>query len=68
MIFIFVIAENAQKVESVVHGIILGVPIPFALPQPDACAGALPCPLEKGKPYTYEISVPVEKKYPKVII
>lgn len=56
-----------QEVTAVVHGIILGVEIPFEIPNPDGCKDSgLTCPLTKGESYTYETSFPVLKKYPRV--
>lgn len=49
----------------------MGVPIPFGLPHPNACqndGGNLPCPLKVGGPYKYEVTLPVEKKYPRVTV
>lgn len=58
-----------SELQAVVHGIVLGVEVPFALPNPDACVDCgLECPLAKGGTYKYTTSLPVLKKYPKVSI
>lgn len=49
-----------------VHGIIMGVPMPFPLENPNACSNGLTCPLEKDKTTHYTASLPVLKSYPKV--
>lgn len=52
---------------AVVHGIILGVPVAFQLPNPDGCKDSgLECPLATGNTYHYQASLPVLRKYPKV--
>lgn len=50
-----------------VHGIILGVPVAFQLPNPDGCKDSgLTCPLTTGSSYKYGSTLPILKKYPKV--
>lgn len=52
---------------SVVHGIIMGIEMPFSLPNPDGCLGSgLTCPIQKGTNYEYRATLPVLKSYPKV--
>lgn len=59
--------NEVDKVQSLVHGVILGIPIPFPLPNPDACKDSgLTCPLEKDKNYEYVTTLPVLSTYPKV--
>lgn len=61
--------EQTDAVTAVVHGVILGVPVAFQLPNPDGCKDSgLECPLTAGKSYHYQATLPVLKKYPKVII
>lgn len=60
-------ADSVEQVNTIVHGIIMGVEMPFPLPNPDGCVGSgLTCPLEKGKNYAYVATLPVLKSYPKV--
>lgn len=52
---------------TVVHGIIMGVEMPFPLTNPNACVDSgLACPLEKEKSYEYAQTLPVLRSYPKV--
>lgn len=48
------------------HGIIMGLPMPFPLANPNACSNGLTCPLEKNKKTHYIAKLPVLKSYPKV--
>nr|WHU50415.1 Niemann Pick type C2 protein [Grapholita molesta] len=57
----------AADITTEVHGVIMNLPVPFPLPQPDACKGSgLNCPLKAGVPVNYVTSLPVLKSYPKV--
>lgn len=63
----FFTEENVNKMKAVVHGVILGVEVPFDLPNPDACLDSgLTCPLKNGGTYTYSTTLPVLKVYPRV--
>ncbi|GJQ86080.1 hypothetical protein Trydic_g10048 [Trypoxylus dichotomus] len=65
----FIPKNDIQNVSAVVHGIILGVPIPFDLPNPDGCRDSgLACPLKGGQTYAYQTSFPILKKYPRVSV
>ncbi|XP_071441360.1 ecdysteroid-regulated 16 kDa protein-like [Hetaerina americana] len=55
---------GTNKVTAVVHGIKMGIPVPFHFPDEEACRQTLKCPLFKGKTYTYEATFPIKKKYP----
>ncbi|KAI8431952.1 hypothetical protein MSG28_004487 [Choristoneura fumiferana] len=45
----------------------MNLPVPFPLPQPDACKGSgLTCPLKAGEVANYAATLPVLKSYPKV--
>jgi len=58
---------TAAKVVASVHGIIAGVPIPFPIPQSDACLNSgLKCPLAKSQQYQYHASLFVRSSYPKI--
>ncbi|CAB3375452.1 Hypothetical predicted protein [Cloeon dipterum] len=58
---------TAQKLEAVVHGVIAGLPVPFNLPNPDACTtGGLTCPIQTNTQLTYTNSLPILKVYPRV--
>ncbi|KAK9703364.1 ML domain [Popillia japonica] len=63
----FVPNKSIQQINAVVHGVILGVPIPFELPNSDGCKDSgVSCPLQEGQTYTYSTTLPVLKKYPRV--
>ncbi|KAF9823401.1 hypothetical protein SFRURICE_006614 [Spodoptera frugiperda] len=59
--------SNVKEVQTIVHGVIMNLPVPFPLPQPDACKdNNLTCPLQAGKPVKYHTTMPILKSYPKV--
>lgn len=61
------VEEQSQTVRTVVHGIIMGVEMPFPLQNPDGCVDSgLQCPLNKDSTYEYVASLSVLKSYPKV--
>ncbi|XP_005187474.1 NPC intracellular cholesterol transporter 2 homolog a [Musca domestica] len=63
----FSLAEDVKAIQTVVHGKVMGVEMPFHLQNPDACVDSgLKCPLDKGETYEYTASLPVLKAYPKV--
>lgn len=60
-------AFQSDNVKAEVFGVIGGVPIPFALNNPNACSNSgLTCPLVAGDLYTYKASLPVKRIYPSV--
>lgn len=61
--------QDTSAVNAVVHGIILGVPAPFILDNPDGCVNCgMECPLRTGQTYTYTAVLPILKKYPRVTV
>lgn len=59
--------EDLSELKAVVHGIILGMEVPFKLPNDDGCKDSgLECPLTKDTSYRYSTTLPVLKQYPKV--
>ncbi|KAH6945065.1 hypothetical protein HPB50_006986 [Hyalomma asiaticum] len=58
------VASNAVNVE--VHGLIHKVPLPFPLPQSDACQCGVTCPIQAQANYTYRGSFPVKSEYPSI--
>jgi Niemann-Pick C2 protein len=55
------------NVTSIVHGIVAGVPVPFPLPNPNACTDSgLTCPLTAGTSYAYHVALPIKDEYPSV--
>ncbi|CAF2372502.1 unnamed protein product [Rotaria sp. Silwood2] len=47
-----------------IHGIIAGMPIPFPLPDPDACKLGVQCPINNNDINTASLSLPVLSSYP----
>lgn len=59
--------DQCSKVTAVVHGIVMGIEMPFTLPNPDGCLNSgITCPVQKGSNYEYSTTLPVLKQYPKV--
>lgn len=65
--FSLVSVDQCTKVSAVVHGIVMGIEMPFNLPNSDGCSSGLTCPIQKGTNYEYSTTLPVLKSYPKVI-
>ncbi|XP_050098662.1 NPC intracellular cholesterol transporter 2 homolog a [Anopheles aquasalis] len=62
-------SEDLADLKAVVHGIILGMEVPFNLPNNDGCKDSgLECPLKKDTSYRYSTTLPVLKQYPKVSV
>uniref|UniRef100_A0A3Q2GUW1 NPC intracellular cholesterol transporter 2 n=1 Tax=Equus caballus TaxID=9796 RepID=A0A3Q2GUW1_HORSE len=55
---------QSQSSKAVVHGIVLGVPVPFPIPEPDGCKSGISCPIQKDKSYNYVNKLPVKSEYP----
>lgn len=55
---------NSTALKARVHGVISGVPIPFSLPQPDACKSGVTCPVKSGENYTYSNKLSIRNSYP----
>ncbi|XP_052871991.1 NPC intracellular cholesterol transporter 2 homolog a [Anopheles cruzii] len=61
--------EELSELKAVVHGIILGMEVPFPLPNDNGCQDSgLECPLAKKTTYRYSTTLPVLKQYPKVSV
>ncbi|XP_034015298.1 NPC intracellular cholesterol transporter 2-like isoform X2 [Thalassophryne amazonica] len=50
--------------KALVHGIIAGVPIPFAIPVDDGCKCGIQCPIQQQQVYHYLNTLPVKAQYP----
>nr|CAH7745146.1 unnamed protein product [Callosobruchus chinensis]CAH7753766.1 unnamed protein product [Callosobruchus chinensis] len=60
---------DSDTLKAVVHGEILGVPMPFDLPNPDGCKDSgLTCPIKAGQTYTYTAALPISVNYPRVTV
>ncbi|XP_036984067.2 NPC intracellular cholesterol transporter 2 isoform X2 [Artibeus jamaicensis] len=57
---------QSQGSKAVVHGIVMGVPIAFAIPEADGCKSGVNCPIEKNKTYSYMAKLPVKSEYPSI--
>ena len=61
----FTPTKDYDSVESVCHGVIGGLPLPFKLEHPDGCKpdskSGLTCPLKKGTEYMFTYQVVVIK-------
>ncbi|KAM6912451.1 NPC intracellular cholesterol transporter 2-like [Xenentodon cancila] len=57
---------ESQTSTAVVHGIVAGIPIPFAIPIGDGCKSGIKCPIQKQQTYHYQTTLPVKSEYPKI--
>uniref|UniRef100_A0A8C2PDQ3 NPC intracellular cholesterol transporter 2 n=1 Tax=Capra hircus TaxID=9925 RepID=A0A8C2PDQ3_CAPHI len=55
---------QSQSSKAVVHGIVMGIPVPFPIPESDGCKSGIRCPIEKDKTYNYVNKLPVKSEYP----
>ncbi|XP_007939560.1 NPC intracellular cholesterol transporter 2 [Orycteropus afer afer] len=62
----FTSSGYSQNSTAFVHGIILGVPVPFPIPVPDGCKSGIDCPIQKDKTYSYLNKLPVKNEYPTI--
>ncbi|KAG8514256.1 NPC intracellular cholesterol transporter 2 [Galemys pyrenaicus] len=62
----FTSTTQSQTSVAVVHGIVLGVPVPYTIPESDGCKCGINCPIQKGKTYSYVNKLPVKSDYPSV--
>ncbi|RXG59060.1 Protein NPC2-like protein [Armadillidium vulgare] len=61
----FTTSNSPEKLTAIVHGILFGIPIPFSLPNNDACVDSgLSCPVPKNTEVIYTTKIPVRKEYP----
>ncbi|NP_001093080.1 ecdysteroid-regulated 16 kDa protein-like [Bombyx mandarina] len=61
--------HNIDRINTEVHGVIMNIPIPFPLPESDACKdNGLTCPLKEGTLADYKATLPILKSYPKVTV
>ncbi|XP_066245249.1 ecdysteroid-regulated 16 kDa protein-like [Euwallacea similis] len=69
MAITFTSNTESNMLKAVVHGIILGVPAPFDLPNPDGCKDSgIECPVQSGTTYKYITSLPILSAYPRVTV
>lgn len=60
------LAVQETDVTNKVYGIIAGVPVPFPLPEADACKLGVTCPISANTAVTEVVSIPISKAYPSV--
>merc|ERR1719270_98104 len=68
--FDFITNAVVNNATSVVHGIIAKIPVPFSIPNADACAtpdSGLDCPFKAGT-HTLTSHIPVLKEYPSLTL
>lgn len=63
---LFLLDILSQSSKAVVHGIVLGIPVPFPIPEADGCKSGINCPIQKDKTYSYLNKLPVKNEYPSV--
>ncbi|KAJ8308302.1 hypothetical protein KUTeg_013176 [Tegillarca granosa] len=60
-------AVDTHRAITKIHGIILGLPVPFPFSHDDACKyHNVPCPIQQGSSYTYSNVLEVLSAYPKM--
>ncbi|KAF5306704.1 hypothetical protein FQR65_LT07259 [Abscondita terminalis] len=66
----FTATQPIDTLDAKVYALLGIVPIPFPLPEPDACKGLTNthCPLEINKPAQYKLQMPILDVYPKITI
>ena len=59
--------ENLKAMTAKVYGSIAGIPVPFPLPNTNACKNSnVTCPIKSGDTFTYDLDLEVKAIYPKV--
>ena len=66
-VFFHIADEEVTTAKTVIHGIIAGVPLPFPVPDDNACH-VMKCPIAAGTTEIYSPSLKCEPSYPKVFI
>lgn len=59
---------DSKELKAVVHGVVMDVPIPFPIPQSNACKSGVSCPVKKGENHTYSNKFSVRNSYPAVSV
>ncbi|XP_050299588.1 ecdysteroid-regulated 16 kDa protein-like [Anthonomus grandis grandis] len=61
--------EDSDTVKAVVHGVVMGAPVPFNLPNPNGCSeSGIECPVKSGNVYKYFTNMPVLTSYPRMTV
>lgn len=64
----FASKADSKSLKAVVHGVIKSVPIPFPLPQSNACKSGVTCPVTNGQSYTYSNNLNIRNSYPSLAV
>jgi len=64
----FVSKCESKSLKAVVHGVIHSVPMPFPIPNPDACKSGVTCPMKNGETYTYTNNLNIRNSYPAISV
>ncbi|XP_047391225.1 NPC intracellular cholesterol transporter 2 [Sciurus carolinensis] len=62
----FTSSTESENSTALVHGILMGVAVPFPIPEPDGCKSGINCPIQKDKTYSYLNKLPVKSEYPSI--
>lgn len=62
----FTSRTQSQNSTALVNGILIGVRVPFPIPEPDGCKSGINCPIQKDKVYSYLNKLPVKSEYPSI--
>uniref|UniRef100_A0ABI7YHN8 NPC intracellular cholesterol transporter 2 n=1 Tax=Felis catus TaxID=9685 RepID=A0ABI7YHN8_FELCA len=57
---------SSQGSKALVYGILMGVAVPFPIPEADGCKSGINCPIQQGKTYSYLNKLPVKNEYPSI--
>ncbi|KAG3260700.1 NPC intracellular cholesterol transporter 2 isoform X1 [Ictidomys tridecemlineatus] len=57
---------ESENSTAFVEGILMGVPVPFPIPESDGCKSGINCPIQKDKTYSYMNKLPVKTEYPSI--
>ncbi|XP_076252820.1 ecdysteroid-regulated 16 kDa protein-like [Rhynchophorus ferrugineus] len=60
---------KSDSLTAEVHGIIMGVPVAFDLPNTDGCKDSgIVCPLSADSSYEYTTTMPIKSSYPRITV
>ena len=60
------VEEAFTDLTNKLYGLIAGVPVPFPLPQEDACKLGVTCPIVAGTQYVETVGLTIESVWPDV--
>ena len=50
------------------YGVIAFIPVPFPLPEADACKMGAICPVKQGESHSIQVALPILKEYPSLSV